>query len=209
MPTLHLTLSLLLFTSLHHAQGNVIVVDDTSGPGSDFATIPEALDAAASGDIVLVREGAYTLDFPSVIVQGKALTLVGEGVCRVGGGLDVRNLPAGTTFGVRNLESLFTIDAPLSFQGYDNAGSLWIERCATGTTHGGLPTFFDRCSTVVFQDNLLFGSEPRLLSSSLHAYGGNSTAIGFQGDGLWMLDTFAFASGVEFVGAPLSVDLGG
>ncbi|MHC4945954.1 MAG: hypothetical protein ACYTG7_23315 [Planctomycetota bacterium] len=38
-------------------QGQVWIVDDTIGPGVDFTTIPDAVNAAADGDVLLVRHG--------------------------------------------------------------------------------------------------------------------------------------------------------
>lgn len=70
----------------------VWVVDANGGPGAHFDEIRDAVDAAADGDVVLVRAGSY-FDDP-VVVDGKSLTLVADapGAARVFNGLRVRNL---------------------------------------------------------------------------------------------------------------------
>lgn len=54
--------------------GQVWVVDDSGGAGIDFTEIAPAVAAAASGDVVLVREGAYA----GFAVHGKELAVVAD-----------------------------------------------------------------------------------------------------------------------------------
>ena len=51
------------------------IVDSANGPGASFTDLPAAVAAAASGDTLVVRAGAYT----PFIVSGKALTILGAG----------------------------------------------------------------------------------------------------------------------------------
>ncbi len=41
------------------ASASTFVIDDDGGPGVDFTTIQPAIDAAAPGDVLLVRPGVY------------------------------------------------------------------------------------------------------------------------------------------------------
>ena len=43
------------------AQGAVWIVDDDGGAGVDFVTIHDAVDAAADGDTILVKDGTYPM----------------------------------------------------------------------------------------------------------------------------------------------------
>jgi len=51
---LHPLLAVALVSAPTH---DVLVVDDDPGPGTEFATIQAAIDAAVAGDTVLVRPG--------------------------------------------------------------------------------------------------------------------------------------------------------
>jgi len=51
------------------------VVDTALGPGSDFSDIQSAVDVASSGDVVLIRAGAYD----GFQIDGKGLTLSADG----------------------------------------------------------------------------------------------------------------------------------
>src|SRR5262245_23875185 len=53
---------------------NVLVVDAAGGPGSAFTDIQPAINAAANGDIVLVRSGSYA----GFEVQAKSVSIVAD-----------------------------------------------------------------------------------------------------------------------------------
>jgi hypothetical protein len=72
---LHLALGALVLTSFG-AIPHTWIVDDDGGPGVDFTDLPAAMAAAADGDVIVVRAGAYS----SFAVSGKSLLILGDGV---------------------------------------------------------------------------------------------------------------------------------
>jgi len=64
----------LLSVSSASGANQVLVVDESFGPGADFVSIYSAIQAAGDGDIVLVRPGQYG----SATIDGKSLTLIGD-----------------------------------------------------------------------------------------------------------------------------------
>ena len=121
------------------AHAGVIVVDASSPE----PVVQAAVDAAANGDILLVKPGE--IDSGSTItIDGKGLTLIADGGIVQLGSLIVQNLPAGRQVTVRG----FTLDKPAqsfvtAFTGQlevrDCAGSVWIESCTATAqaTSGG------------------------------------------------------------------------
>jgi nitrous oxidase accessory protein NosD len=69
-----LSLFLVMFTSVVavNAEAATIVVPD------DFSTIQEAVEYAAEGDTVFVKNGVYTVDDNTTLVIDKTLSLIGE-----------------------------------------------------------------------------------------------------------------------------------
>jgi hypothetical protein len=69
-----------VFNSAVHEHGEVPPADVTVGPGGDYATIQEALDAVGSGSTITVLPGTYTgpLDF-----SGRSVDLVSTGGAEV------------------------------------------------------------------------------------------------------------------------------
>jgi hypothetical protein len=124
------------------AQGDVWVVDDTAGPGVDFATIQHAIDSASvdDGDVLLVRPGSYG-QFRAW--NGKALTIQADGSgVQVSALPSVRNLPAGESFLIHGLAL-----RGLELSGC--AGTLWVEECAITGVDGVDAVAVDRCSDVI------------------------------------------------------------
>ena len=108
------------------AAAGVIVVDPPSGP-----TAQAAIDAAAPGDILLVKPSASE---PStdLLVNGKGLTLVADGAGVAFHGLRVQNVPAGQQVTVRG----FTLEGPAPFWPAQTAlivvscdGAVWFDAC--------------------------------------------------------------------------------
>ena len=81
----------------------VLVVDQNGGPGSAFTRIQDAVDAAESGDTVLVRPGTY---FEAVTIRGtKSLNVEAgpEGQVNVAG-IHVFDVGAGATVKFRSIQ---------------------------------------------------------------------------------------------------------
>jgi hypothetical protein len=104
----------------------LFIVDDT--PGCRFSgSIQAAVDAAAPGDIVSIRNGSY---LGGIVVDGKAIHLVGRSNAlgwqvEVSGGLVIRNLPPGEPMVVRGLDFRPETDARVTVA--DNAAPVWVE----------------------------------------------------------------------------------
>src|SRR5262245_10336186 len=60
-------------------QQHIYVVDDGGGTGVDFIDLPDAIAAAADGDVLLVRAG----DYSHFELAGKGLHFLGETGARV------------------------------------------------------------------------------------------------------------------------------
>ena len=104
------------------AWAEVHVIDPLSGAGTDFVDLASAVQAAQDGDILLLRTGDY---LESVVVDGKALTLIGDAGSAVTlASLRVTHLASGQFTLVKNL----SLTGPLTSM--DNAGALWVEDCS-------------------------------------------------------------------------------
>ncbi|HKE01870.1 MAG TPA: hypothetical protein VKE69_12725 [Planctomycetota bacterium] len=126
------------------AAQNVLVVDAAGGGGSFSTQIQPAIDAAAEGDIVLVRSGTYG----GFTLVGKSLSIVADAGGAVSAGTCViRSLAASQTAEVRGIQlhgSEFGVipefAAEPGLRLSDNAGPVWIERV---DAYGGLGTVGD------------------------------------------------------------------
>lgn len=130
------------------------IVDVDGGPGSQFATITEALDAARCGDSILVRPGIYNegtlTTWPTT---DKGLRLVADpGVTITGlplGRFTVSGLPAGKTFSMRGFDF-----SPVGiFQATDNDGLVHLEDLGLSTSLTSPATLFiDDCAQITLTD---------------------------------------------------------
>lgn len=110
------------------AQGKVWVVDDNGGPGVAFTTIQAAVDTAAEGDTLLVKDGSYD---ESVTISGKSLAVIGE----VGASVQVLRTVYVQSLGPAQWSLVRGIDAPMTgtfvfgeaLRVWGNAGPAWIE----------------------------------------------------------------------------------
>ena len=204
-------LALLLVTAPLAAQ-TVWVVDDDGGTGVDFTDLQPAVDAAAPGDVVLVRAGSY-LPFQ---VDGKPLAIVGDQDAQVviaGPPEDatsrVRNLAAGDVFVLRNL----TITPPSGMADdhltiEDCEGVVWLEDVELDR---GFPFFFftsfqSQVLHVVRSDAVVLSSVAfEGMAGSSQGFGPEFGSVGlvahdsvlhvFRTEGIGGFNTFAGATG--------------
>jgi len=199
-----------------------VVADDGGG---DFDSIQDAIDAASSGDVIVVHPGGYG----SFDLDGKGLAIVGTGVDDVFVNESwIRNVPAGesaTVAGVRFSASPFAAGtAPAALTLHDNAGSVWLEDCRIQVA------FFAGVSRAIFEIEdsasvVVLGMRTRsiggtgsvavpgidILRSSVHVYdsdfeastGQTSFGLPASDGGVGAVvgrDSFLFASSTRFQG---------
>lgn len=130
------------------------IVDRQGGAGSHFTAIQPAVDAAASGDTIVVRTAAYD---ERVLVQGKALNLVGIDAAIVSAAsfteplLEIRAVPAGQRGSVRGFTFTHISGAPGdALRLADNRGSLWLENLFIDN-YDGVALRISRCDEVVLR----------------------------------------------------------
>lgn len=128
------------------------VVDDDGGPGVDFRQVQPAVDAAAPGDIVEVRAGAY--DAPVVVTKGiKVLGDPGASLAYLGWSVPeirIRDVPASGVLAIRGFDGarvrardcagavVLVVAAPLPFGLSMQGGGAFVdaEDCADVRVRG-------------------------------------------------------------------------
>ncbi|MBL8860581.1 MAG: hypothetical protein JNK02_01095 [Planctomycetes bacterium] len=130
--------------------GRTWTVDDTPGPGVDFATLQAAFDAAAPNDVILVQPGAYAGG-----VLAKGLRVVGQGDPVVSGLLRIEGLPPRALAVVSGLRGA-TLTSSLMVRVADSPGTVVLE----DVTLGGL-------AVLDAADVRLRGIEPALARARL------------------------------------------
>lgn len=107
---------------------SVIVVDDDGGADVDFTALQPAIGAASPGDVVLIREGAYS---PVSVTQALSLVADAGQAVQVGGVLahDI----AGGELALQGLTLGSIFSVPLDLR--DVAGPVWVQDC---TLNGGV-----------------------------------------------------------------------
>ncbi|NOT29768.1 MAG: hypothetical protein HOP15_04880 [Planctomycetes bacterium] len=124
-----------LFSAATLLQGQVHVVDGAGGPGADFTTIFAAVNAAADGDVVLVRSGNYLSDGPGkpnkgldlLDIPGRSLVVLAErGASVRTNSLQVHGLSRGEWALVQGIRF-----EQQGIAGWltDNQGPVWLESC--------------------------------------------------------------------------------
>ena len=110
------------------AAQSVWIVDSSLGPGTDFTIIQGAIQAAAPGDVILVRPG----DYGNFLVN-KGVKLMAEpgapapvisGICRVTG------VPGGQSAVISGLEATSNPIPGFTLAVTDNTGSVRLQRCS-------------------------------------------------------------------------------
>jgi len=212
--------------ALTSSSQTVLVVDDEPGPGVDFNVVQDAIAAAASGTIVLVRAGNYGTELLSVV--GGSLTLVFEPAASFGSPttLTIRNVGPGDEVVVHGLVlDASGLNSNEILQLEDNQGVVWLE---ASSFIGADASFFTspdtvlitNCDQVVVRDCTIVGGTPpvvfesgrgiRATSSSLFLHdsvveGGEGTVGGIEdggpgGAGIALDGAFLFASGATIRG---------
>ncbi len=161
----------LLATFAPLATADLLIVDSANGPGTDFADVQSAVDAAQDGDVILVR--AHTgVTYGPVKIVAKSLTLVGD------------PNPALSPFfpntaANASVESLSISDLP--------ANGRVLVRSMTGTGPAGLSLLVSDCEGAVFVDRCVFQATgfptivvPTALVSRSQSVSITGTSIGGQ-----------------------------
>ena len=166
-------------------QSQVLVVDDSGGPGVDFTDLPPAIAAASPGDVLLVRAGSY-----SKPIVNKGLSIhADQGAVVTVAGLRVESIPAGERVTLSGLTS------PANGLISSCAGMVWIEGCRFQPPTGGgqIALKVQDCVDVVLVDVVGIGAGATTSSFSLPAPGlqtSNSAVHVFEcmfqgGHGAW------------------------
>lgn len=129
------------------ASPGVVVVDAAKGPGFEFATVAQAIDAAAEGDVLLVRQGVYGGTLP-ITINGKSLTIVADTGANVvlTHPLRVVNLAPTQSVVLRGLRIESATDLTDGLELLGNLGSVWIEDTSV-TAFAGRSAFLQFDST--------------------------------------------------------------
>ncbi len=192
------------------AQANVWVVDDTPGPGVDFADVAPAVAAASPGDLVLVKAGTYG----AVTIVGGLALIAENGASVLVASLTVENVPAGEQVLVRGID----VDGCLT-RVRSCAGHVRFEDCTLGTVNPLFPMFSDGqtrvedSARVSFLRCTILGacaiSAPTILetgaalvvrSSQVHLFDCAIESGDFFGAGAFVDRSFAFFSGCSIEG---------
>jgi hypothetical protein len=181
------SLALLLATPAA-ALGEVHVVDFAGGAGSDFTDLSAAVDAAADGDVLLVRSGLYDV---WNTVDGRSLTIAGDGpFVQISGLLAVQNLDADQRVVLRGFELKF----PGQVELLNNDGVVWIEDCQIqADLFGGSGPF-----------GAVHAVDSRLAVQNSHIEGSMQYGVHAAPPtaGLYLVDSVATISGGSIRGGP-------
>ena len=224
MSTSLVTAALALLLAAGASAQSVFVVAPVPGPGVFSTDIQPAIDAAASGDLVLVEAGSYS----GFTIDGKGVSVVADagGAVVTNGLVTVSHVSVSqrvllqglTVHGDNSSSAIITQDAQ---------GPIWIESCTvtggTGNGPGLVAVTINSCPSVVIQRSVMTGGNGTSIGTTtmggpaLHVanagvavadcqcLGGNGAQPvtgggGSGGPGLRVLTGFVFASGTAFQG---------
>ena len=167
------------FASVAQAQ-NILIVDDDGGPDADFVRVDNATQAAAPGDIILVKDGNYE----GGVLVDRPLTLIAEtGATATIPTLLIRNVPDGEiiisgitvapTLGVT--VEVFNVGASVFFQDCNLFGGV-------GVTHvgGGQGITVNDAAGVTLVNSRVLGGIDVLNEPATAMTSSNSTVVLFD-----------------------------
>src|SRR5262245_21007020 len=168
--------------------GSVCSVADTQqvwivgppGPGVFSPTLQPAIDAATSGDVVLVKPGA--VNSPWAISGGKSLSIIGEsgGAVFVGPG-SVSQVPTSGRVMLRGLG--LVAQASFSMLSLaDSSGPIWLEDCFVSTNTFGAPGSqpvmrVSECASVTLQNCTVVGTPGNFPPTEAFASNGSNLSL--------------------------------
>jgi hypothetical protein len=188
---------------------SVWVVDDVPGPGVNFVTIQDAVDAAADRDIVLVRGGAY----PGFSIVGKGLVVTADAGALVFLSLSTQVVVKGTAPGQSTI--LRGLGGFANLLAQDVNGPLWIEDCDFAPQNFFAETAIQlvscasvsiarttaKGSTAISQFASFGGHGLHAITSQVAAY--DSKFIGAVGSSIVPAGAYAGGSGASVAGGSL------
>jgi hypothetical protein len=155
------TLCAIATLALLSTGGAVHTVDDDSP--ADFTNIQAAIDAAAPGDLILVKTGGYA-GF-SLFAKSVDVIADSDALVQINGKVQIAALPVGSSTVLRGLQC--TVPKGRVLVASNCLGSLWIDSCTLegvlgdntnpfveGSPHGA---DFLQCSNVILTRNTLIG----------------------------------------------------
>ncbi|MEM7310509.1 MAG: hypothetical protein AAF682_27790 [Planctomycetota bacterium] len=201
---------------LASASGTVWIVDDDGGAGVDFTDLPAAVDAAQSGDTILVQDGEYS----AFAISGKGLNVIADTgqAPSIGGGVAVQGLAADQVVLLRGLE-VANVPGAGGGEGLDlriNQGAVWLEDCtftgADGFNDGSFSlevaagktgANVEQCADVVFTRCTLTGGK----GADILQFFADSSGVG--GRGLSVADSTVACWQTSLSGGKAGSDLDG
>ena len=128
------------------------VVDLNNGPGTDFTSLQAAVDGVPDGANLEVRAGIY---FENILIDGKSLTLLGDGNVRViplfSSDFRIQGLAADQSVSVRGVRIDFSQAANPTISCRDNLGLVVLDDVADG--RGAVQVI--NCASVIVRDSFL------------------------------------------------------
>lgn len=168
-----LTAAWLLPASTNAQVGRLWVVSDSGCPLVDFDELQPAIDAAAEGDVILVRPRTTLTVYQPFTIDGKSLAIISDGSIPSPTVIDgtIRNIGVGQQVLVHGIRSGGTLTIA------DNQGPVLIEdSLATGSPSTGQPAaLVSNSASVIFSNSSVRGSTGAVL--------GNQTGEGLRVEG--------------------------